>query len=138
MTRTAACPLRTFLAVPLLAVLAAGLVTPAVAGVDYTQYPTAVAANAAEMMAKFGGVVIDVETRFPGENRAISHVGCSAVKRDPQLVLSEGDRAYNFTHCAPDLTIERTFTPGNDLPTEVPVDTIEVPTDYVPPTDYAQ
>jgi hypothetical protein len=133
---TARCPSRRLAALSVLALLAGGFAGSAAAGVEPSDYPTAVAADAAEMMAKYGGVVIDVETRFPGENRALNFVGCSAVKRDPQLLLDGDDRAYNFTHCGPDLTLERTFsTPGGNPPvsTEPPVDTIEVPTDYIPP-----
>jgi hypothetical protein len=103
------------------------------AAVDHTQYPSAIAADAAAMMAKFGGVVIDVQTRFPGDKRAFTAVGCADVKRDPQVLLADAEGGYDFTHCGPDLTVQRTFElpPRANEPVTVPsIETIREPSDY--------
>ena len=116
--------LRSMFGAAALAAVALALAAPASAAVDsYKQYPTAVAADVAEVMAKFGGVVIDVETKFPG--RALDLRGCGIIKHD---TMPTDQRVYNFTHCGPSFALQPTFVyEGGPLtPGEPPV-TVELP-----------
>jgi hypothetical protein len=103
-----------------LAAAAITLAAPAWATTDPTRYPTAVAGDAAEVMAKYGGVVIDVETLFPGENRALNFLGCGVHKRDHTPDVSADEEQYQFTRCAPTIGAEQILPP------------------YVPPLDIIQ
>lgn len=106
--------------------IALGLAAPAQAATDYTRYPTAVAANAAEVMAQYGGVVIDVETLFPGENRALSFIGCGVQKRDPDRLLPPDEQDYNFTRCKPAFSADQILPPY-----QPPINTVPPPTDTI-------
>jgi hypothetical protein len=78
------------------AAIIAALAAPAMANVEVPAYPTAIAADAAEMMAKYGGVIIDVESRFAGPSP--TYFGCGVVKHEAKA--DPDHRTFNFTACA--------------------------------------
>ena len=78
------------------AAIAAALAAPASAATEALPYPTAIAADAAEMMAKYGGVVIDVESRFAAPS--LDYFGCGTVKHEAKAAIEK--RTFNYTDCA--------------------------------------
>lgn len=137
MTTISQSTLRSLIGAAALAAAALSLAAPASAAVDDAKYPKAVAADAADMMAKFGGVVIDVETKFPG--RALDFYGCGVIKHDIEKTLSNDERDRNFTRCAPNFqqtlgydpnAVEPGFYYPPEPPVEGPVEgpfTVELP-----------
>ena len=69
---------------------------PAIAAMEGRDFPTAIAADAADVMAKYGGVVIDVESRFAAPSP--NFFGCGVVKHEAKV--SADHRTFNYTPCA--------------------------------------
>jgi hypothetical protein len=97
------------------AAIACLLAAPAMAGVEIPPYPTAIAADAAEMMAKYGGVIIDVESRFAAPSP--TYFGCGVVKHEANVAADH--RTFNFTACA--VPTVKTYVPSTP-PVGVAVD----------------
>lgn len=91
------------------AAITTALAAPALANVQIPDYPTAVAADAAEMMAKYGGVIIDVESRFAAPSP--TYFGCGVVKHEAKA--DPNYRTFNFTACAvPTVNTDVPLTPS--------------------------
>jgi hypothetical protein len=94
------------------AAVAAALAAPASAAPEALPYPTAIAADAAEMMAKYGGVVIDVESRFAAPS--LDYFGCGTIKHETKASMEK--RTFNYSDCASraiKVELPPTFTPPN-------------------------
>lgn len=128
MTTNSQSTIRTLIGAAALAAAALSLAAPASAAVDHAKYPTAIAADAAEMMAKFGGVVIDVETKSPGKG-VLDFNGCGVVKRDADKLVPSGRRDRNFTYCG--INVEQTI--GYDPNAVGPGTVTEPPLTVAPP-----
>lgn len=76
--------------------IACAVAAPAMAEVEIPQYPTAIAADAADVMARYGGVVIDVESRFAAPS--LDYFGCGTVKHEAKAAMDK--RTFNYSDCA--------------------------------------